>query len=156
MTTHSIAIISVLMLAQYFYFTMRAGMARGKDKVVAPAMTGDEAFEKCLRVQLNTLEQMAIALPAMWLCATFFRVDVAAVSGVVYLVGRFWYSKGYLSATSSKRNGTHYAQQHRNARHDPIWCRTRSYVTQLPLPELFCIAGIPCLQKGLEVWFRIL
>lgn len=103
MTIQIIAIISVLMLAQYFYFTMRAGMARGKDKVVAPAMTGDEAFEKRLRVQLNTLEQMAIALPAMWLCALYFRLDVAAVSGLVYLVGRFMYSHGYLSASASKR-----------------------------------------------------
>ncbi|RBP51533.1 MAPEG family protein [Arenicella xantha] len=103
MTTNSIAIISVLMLAQYFFFTMRAGLARGKDKVVAPAMTGDEAFEKRLRVQLNTLEQMAIALPAMWLCATYFRVDVAAVAGLVYLIGRFLYSIGYLSASASKR-----------------------------------------------------
>lgn len=99
-----VVIVTVFMLAQYIYFTMRAGMARDKDqKIVAPAMTGSEGFEKKLRVQLNTLEQLVVALPAMWLCAVFFRADMAAVLGLIYLVGRFIYSIGYLSTDVKNR-----------------------------------------------------
>jgi len=97
-------IVTVFMLAQYIYFTMRAGLARDKDqKIVAPAMTGSEEFEKKLRVQLNTLEQLIVALPALWLCAVFFSADVAAVLGIIYLIGRFVYSIGYLSTDVKNR-----------------------------------------------------
>ena len=99
-----VVFVTVFMLAQYIYFTMRAGLARDKDqKVVAPAMTGSEQFEKKLRVQLNTLEQLVVALPALWLCAVFFRADVAAILGLIFLVGRFAYSVGYLSTDVKNR-----------------------------------------------------
>ena len=96
--------VTAFMLAQYIYFAMRAGLARDKDqKVVAPAMTGSEEFEKKLRVQLNTLEQLVVALPALWLCAVFFRADVAAILGLIFLVARFVYSVGYLSTDVKNR-----------------------------------------------------
>jgi len=100
-----LALVSLLILAQYIFFTMRAGLARGKDTVVAPAMTGDEKFERRLRVQLNTLEQLAIVIPAMWLCAHFFRADLAAGFGVLFLIGRFMYSAAYLSEPAKRGPG---------------------------------------------------
>lgn len=92
-----VILVTILLLAQYMFFTMRTGMARGKDTVVAPATTGDEHFERCFRVQMNTLEQMAVTLPAMWVCATYFRADVAAILGIVFLIGRFIFSAAYIS-----------------------------------------------------------
>lgn len=100
-----VALITLLILIQYFYFAMRAGGARGKGDVQAPAMTGDENFERALRVQLNTLEQLAITLPALWICASFFRADVAAVLGVVFIVGRFVYAAGYMGDPSKRGPG---------------------------------------------------
>lgn len=100
----TVAIVNILMLVQYIYFTMRAGLAREKgQRVVAPAMTGSEQFERKLRVQLNTLEQIAVAMPALWLCAVFLRADVAAVLGLIYIAGRFIYSIGYLSTEVKNR-----------------------------------------------------
>ncbi len=97
-----VALVTILILAQYLFFTVKAGLARGKDGVKAPAMTGGEQFERCLRVQLNTLEQMAISIPAMWLCASFFRADVAAVFGITYLIGRFIYAASYVTAPEKR------------------------------------------------------
>jgi len=100
-----VALITLLILVQYFFFVMQAGMARGKDKVVAPATTGDEVYERKLRVQINTLEQLMITLPAMWVCAHYFRADVAAIMGLAFLIGRFLYSYLYIKSPKSRAPG---------------------------------------------------
>lgn len=96
----TVGLVTLLILMQYMYFTARVGMMR--ETVKAPAMTGDKKFECRLRVQLNTLEQMAVTLPAMWLCAYFFRHDVAAVLGALFIVGRFLYSAAYVTAPEKR------------------------------------------------------
>jgi len=100
-----VALITLLILAQYFFFVMQAGMARGKDTVVAPAITGDEMYERKSRVQMNTLEQLIITLPAMWICAQYFRADVAAIMGLAFLIGRFLYSYLYIKNPKSRAPG---------------------------------------------------
>ena len=100
-----VAIVTLLLLIQYLYFAMQAGLARGKGNVKAPAITGDEDFERKLRVQANTLEQLVITLPAMWLCGYYFRADVAAVFGAVFLVARFVYGTAYVKEPASRGTG---------------------------------------------------
>ena len=100
-----VALVTLLILVQYFFFVMQAGMARGKDTVVAPAISGDEMYERKLRVQMNTLEQLIITLPAMWLCAHFFSVNVASILGLVFLIGRFIFSFLYLRDPKSRAPG---------------------------------------------------
>jgi len=100
-----VALATLLILIQYFFFVMQAGLARGKDIVVAPATTGDETYERKSRVQMNTLEQLMITLPAMWLCANYFRADVAAIMGVAFLIGRFLYSHLYIKDPKSRTPG---------------------------------------------------
>lgn len=96
MTLAPVALVTLLLLAQYVFFAMMVGKARVASGLKAPAMTGDATFERASRVHLNTLEQLAIALPAMWICGAFFRPDVAAVLGLVFLTGRFVYRAGYM------------------------------------------------------------
>ena len=100
-----VALVSTLLLIQYTFFSIRAGLARGKADIKAPAMSGDEHFERNLRVQINTLEQLVITLPAMWICAIYFRTDVAALLGLSFLIGRFLYSSAYISNPSSRAPG---------------------------------------------------
>ncbi|MCL4142823.1 UNVERIFIED_CONTAM: hypothetical protein GTU68_065982 [Idotea baltica] len=92
-------------MVQYIYFSMSAGIARDKGDVKAPAMSGDEAFERKLRVQMNTLEQLIITIPSMWICGVYFRADVAAALGLIFLIGRFIYSAAYLSDPASRGKG---------------------------------------------------
>lgn len=100
-----VALVTLLLLVQYFFFVMQAGMARGKDTVVAPATTGDEMYERKSRVQMNTLEQLIITLPAIWICAHYFSANVAAILGFIFLIGRFAYSFLYIREPKSRGPG---------------------------------------------------
>ena len=50
--------ITVLALLQFVVFGILVGRARGLYNVQAPAVTGNEVFERYFRVQMNTLEQL--------------------------------------------------------------------------------------------------
>lgn len=100
-----VALVVIILLIQYFFFAMSAGAARGKGGVKAPAVSGDENFERALRVQMNTLEQLIITLPAMWICATYFSANVAAVLGIVFLIGRFVYWSAYMGDPAKRGTG---------------------------------------------------
>jgi len=100
-----VVIVSTLLLIQYTFFAMRAGLSRGKADIKAPAMSGDEHFERNLRVQINTLEQLIVTLPAMWICAIYFRADVAAILGATFLIARFMYSAAYIANPPSRAPG---------------------------------------------------
>lgn len=87
-------LIVALALLQFIVFGMAVGWARGKYGVKAPATTGNELFERYFRVQMNTLEQLVVFVPAILLFATVDGPRWAAILGAVWLVGRviFFYS----------------------------------------------------------------
>ena len=58
-----------------------------------------------VRVHLNTLEQLMITLPAMWVCASYFSTTFAATMGTVFFVGRFVYRSAYLADPGSRGKG---------------------------------------------------
>lgn len=99
------ALITLALLIQYFAFTFVCGVARAKAGIVAPCCTGDENFERTLRVQQNTLEQLIMVLPAIWICALFFRPDVAAACGLVFFVARFIYRASYMNDPTTRTLG---------------------------------------------------
>ena len=102
---HYVGIVTILLLIQYTAYTLLCGLARGKETVVAPATSGDENFERAFRVQMNTLEQMAVTIPAMWICAYFFSPIWAASLGVVFMVGRLVYRQAYMRDPSTRGTG---------------------------------------------------
>ena len=65
------------------------GRARTKYGIHAPALTGNEHFERALRVQQNTLEQLVLFLPALFMAGIYWPQGMVALAGVVYLAGRF-------------------------------------------------------------------
>ena len=101
----AVAIVTVLALAEYLFFAFRCGMARAKYEVEAPATTGHPEWERLFRVQQNTLEQLIVFLPALWLCASFVSPWIAAGIGTVFLVGRLVYSAAYLKEPSTRTVG---------------------------------------------------
>ncbi len=72
------ALIAALALVEYVVFLLQAGQARGRYGVPAPATTGHPVFERYLRVQQNTIEQLVIFLPALFICAHFASEAVAS------------------------------------------------------------------------------
>ena len=91
-----VAIVCCLVLIEYGVLLMRAGQARGRYDVAAPATSGNPIFERHLRVQENTVEQLVIFLPAIVLFAHFVNEPIAAALGVVFIVGRALYARGYV------------------------------------------------------------
>jgi glutathione S-transferase len=101
-----VALITVLALLLYMWMGLRVASARARCGVVAPATTGDPEFERHFRVQANTLENLVVFLPALWLFALFANNDlIAAGLGLVWLVGRVLYMLGYAKAAASRGPG---------------------------------------------------
>jgi uncharacterized membrane protein YecN with MAPEG domain len=98
-------LIMVLALAQYLYFGTLVGKARGRFQVSAPAVAGNELFERYFRVQMNTLELLVVLLPALWIFAGYWGQNWAALLGVVYLAGRFQYAYSYLADPKKRSVG---------------------------------------------------
>jgi glutathione S-transferase len=89
-------LIIALALLQFFAFGTAVARARGRYKVSAPATTGNEIFERYYRVQMNTLEQLIMFIPAMWMFGFYVSTNVAAGLGALYLIGRGIYFFAYV------------------------------------------------------------
>jgi len=101
----AVVIVTVLALAQYMFFGFKVGGAHQKYGIKAPAMSGDPQFERIYRVHQNTLEQLVVFLPALWLYAYTVEPLWGAGMGVVYLVGRFIYRASYTKDPSTRALG---------------------------------------------------
>ena len=99
-----VAIVLGLALVQYLYFTLRCGQARGRLGIPAPAMTGAPEFERRLRVQQNTVEQLVVFVPALILFARYVSEPVAAGLGLVFILGRALYARAYMLDPATERS----------------------------------------------------
>ncbi len=100
-----VAIVLVLVLLQYAFFAFQVGSARAKYGVNAPAVTGHEVFERYYRVQQNTLEQLMLFVPGIFLFAIYVHELTAAGLGVVFFIGRLIYSRAYIADPKSRGIG---------------------------------------------------
>jgi uncharacterized membrane protein YecN with MAPEG domain len=102
---YEVAIVTLLALLVYFWMGLRVGAARRKTGIQAPAMTGDPLLERSVRVQANTLEWLPIFLPSLWLFALYWNDWIAAVAGLVWIVGRILYALGYVADPARREAG---------------------------------------------------
>lgn len=100
-----VELITVLALLQFFYFGILVGKARDRFGVKAPAMTGNEVFERYMRVQMNTLELLILFLPALWIATAYLAAHWVALLGAVYVIGRFIYLRAYVAEPSKRSIG---------------------------------------------------
>ncbi len=98
-------LITALALLLYFILTINVGRARAKFKVPAPQTTGNPDFERYLRVQNNTLEQLVFFLPLLWLFSSFVSIIWGAVFGGIWIIGRVLYAWGYYQAAEKRGPG---------------------------------------------------
>jgi glutathione S-transferase len=100
-----VIIITVLLLLQYTWFGLQVGMVRGKHGLKAPAMTGAPEFDRMFRVHYNTMEQLVLFLPLMWIFAHHVNALWAAGFGLVFFVGRFIYRAEYVKDPATRSPG---------------------------------------------------
>jgi glutathione S-transferase len=98
-------IVTALALLQYIVFGFKVGRARGRYGVKAPAVAGNEIFERLFRVQQNTLEQLIAFVPGLYLFSHYFNPLIAAVLGLVYLVGREVFAVSYVKEPAKREVG---------------------------------------------------
>lgn len=91
------AFVTLLIGLLMFATGINVGRARGLYGIKAPAVTGHEMFERAYRIQMNTLENAVLVLPALWLCAGFVGDRFAATLGAAWLIARIWYAIAYQS-----------------------------------------------------------
>jgi hypothetical protein len=98
----TVAMIAVL---QYFWFGGLVGKARRIHGIKAPAVVGNEQFERVYRVQMNTLELLVAFLPTLYVAARYWPPGAVAGVGAVYLVGRILYWRAYVTEPSRRSLG---------------------------------------------------
>jgi glutathione S-transferase len=98
-------IVTALALIQFIVLGYKVGVARSKYGVSAPATTGNEIFERHFRVQQNTLEQLIILLPGLYLFSRYFNPPIGACLGMVYLIGREVYAASYVKNPAKRSFG---------------------------------------------------
>lgn len=100
-----IALVILIALFQYGFFTARVGLNRSKYKIEAPKTVGDETWERYFRVQQNTMEQLVMFIPGMIAFATYVSEAWALLPGVVFVIGRQLYSHQYVKNPESRAPG---------------------------------------------------
>jgi len=97
MLTHYLpsAAVTIVALVVYLVLGTNVARARGRYQVAAPAVDGHPAFARIYRVQQNTLEQLVLFLPALWLFALTVGDPWAGLIGLVWPIGRILYAWGY-------------------------------------------------------------
>ena len=100
-----IAIVAGLSVLQVFYFAIHVGKARVKHGVNAPAISGHADFERAFRIHANTVEQLVIFLPGLWMFGYYVNAQIGAGIGLLFVIGRFVYRNAYLGDPKSRSAG---------------------------------------------------
>jgi hypothetical protein len=98
-------IVTALAIFQFVVFGMKVAKARARYGVKAPAITGNEVFERHFRVQQNTLELLIVLVPGIYLFSRYFNPLWATGLGVVYLLGRELYAASYVKNPAARGPG---------------------------------------------------
>ncbi len=105
MTHALVSLVTLVSLVVLLWTGIRVSRARGTYGIKAPATTGHDEFERHFRVQMNTLEGIALFLPSLWLFALFGSEPIAAALGVVWIIGRVLYALTYVKDPAKRSAG---------------------------------------------------
>jgi uncharacterized MAPEG superfamily protein len=100
-----VAAVIELALIEFLVIGILVGRARVRCNVVAPATTGHPVFERYFRVQQNTLEQLIVFVPSMWLFGLYVSTIWAAGLGILFVIGRALYLTGYVKDPKKRGAG---------------------------------------------------
>jgi len=100
-----IELIVIASVMQFLFFAVMVGKARVASGIKAPAVSGDENFERVYRVQMNTLELLVAFIPALLIAGNYWPSVWVAELGGIYIFGRFVYWRAYVSAPKNRGLG---------------------------------------------------
>ena len=100
-----LVVVLMLILLQALYFGIEVGRARQRLGIEAPAVSGDDKFDRYFRAHQNSLEQLIIFLPAVLVTAYLGYSITCVVCGVFYLLGRAIYFRSYVKEPKKRTLG---------------------------------------------------
>jgi glutathione S-transferase len=100
---HLVAIDTLLAVLLTFLASGRVSQMRMKHGVHAPATVGNPEFERAFRAHANTVENMILYLPLLWMAAFFYGGQIPFWVGLVWILGRAVYIVGYAMNDTTKR-----------------------------------------------------
>ncbi|MEX2123197.1 MAG: MAPEG family protein [Woeseia sp.] len=100
-----VAIVMAVALIQYLVFAYYVSAARVKHGVPAPAVSGHPEFDRSFRIHQNTLEQLVVFIPALWMFGVYVHALSGAAIGLLFPVGRYLYRKSYVTDPSMRTVG---------------------------------------------------
>lgn len=92
-------------LITYIWFLIKVGRARKQFGVEAPRTTGNINFERVFRVQQNTVEQLVLFLPSLWLFGTYVSDPIAGLLGLSWTGARAVYAANYYADAKKRGPG---------------------------------------------------
>jgi glutathione S-transferase len=99
------ALATCLAMLVYVWTIFLCGRARNAYGVKAPAVTGHPEFEKRFRAQQNTLEQLMLFVPSLWVFSLVVSPFWGGLIGLGFVVGRILYVAGYIRDPASRELG---------------------------------------------------
>lgn len=99
------AMVTLAALILYYWITLQVGSARMKYKILPPHVNGPEEFLRVLRAQQNTVEQMVLFIPLLWLSAAISGDAYTAAAGGIWPIGRLLYVLGYYAEAQKRFHG---------------------------------------------------
>jgi hypothetical protein len=92
----ALATLGAVMVLQYV--SLQVNRARRAYQVRLPEVSGPEGFNRVFRVHMNTLENMVLFLPLLWLFAASWGDAWGGIFGGAWVAGRLLYAWGYYRA----------------------------------------------------------
>ncbi len=96
-------LVILVALAVYMGTMVNCARMRARHRIMAPATSGHPDFERAFRIQQNTLEQLVVFVPAVWLFSALVNPLFGAILGAIWILGRVIYAVSY--AQSPERRG---------------------------------------------------
>ena len=99
------AIVTLIALLEYSVFSFRVGSGRQEHSVEAPATAGNLDWERLHRVHQNTMEQLVIFIPALFLFSHYWSPAIGAAIGAVFIIARPLYAIAYVKNPPTRTIG---------------------------------------------------
>lgn len=99
------ALVTAASVVLTFVLSMRVGKMRQEHGVDAPATSGHPEFERANRIHQNTIEQIVLFLPLLWLGLYVLGDALTGLIGAVWVVGRIVYANAYTRDPAARQIG---------------------------------------------------
>jgi glutathione S-transferase len=100
---HLAAIDTLLAVAVTIALAFWVGVLRGRHKVHAPATVGHPDFERGFRTHVNTVENLVLFLPLLWIATIYYGGQIPFWVGLLWVVSRVIYGIGYAQKNAEMR-----------------------------------------------------